>query len=269
MRLIFLSLIFAVPVLSSCTMDEGREALTTAKNFVLDALPDEVYTNGVQAEPHIVAEAFREALTIGSDAVTTNLGSLNGFYDNPAVRIPLPDGLQRAANVMDRLGLTYLSDDLVRKMNRAAETATPHARELFINAVSNLTFADVMTIYNGPNDSATRYFESVMAGDLAARLRPHIDRTVGQEGVVLAYNRFMDQVAGPLNLNFDITDYVLGETIGGIFTMIAKKEAAIRTNPAEQTSTLLKEVFDKREGFVNRAIDRTVTGANEMVRQND
>ena len=269
MKLIFLSLIFVLPVLQACTIDEGKQALVTAKDFVLENLPDQVYTTDTQPAPRLVAEAFTEALSIGSDAVTSNLGSLNGFYDNSLVRIPLPDNIQKAADFMDRMGLTYLSDDLVRKMNRAAETATPHAKQLFLNAVSNLSFSDVMTIYNGANDSATRYFQSQMAGDLTSRLRPHIDRTIGQEGVIVAYNRFADQVAGPLNLNIDITDYVLGKTIDGIFTMIARKEAAIRTNPAEQTSALLREVFGQSEGFVNRALDTTLTGAGDHVEQND
>lgn len=267
MHKFFLSLIIVLPLISACTMEDGTQALKTAKSYVLEKMPDSIYSTDTQPQPRLVAEAFKEALTIGSDSVTSMLGSVDGFYRNGLVKIPLPDKLQSAANIMDKFGLTYLSEDLVKKMNRAAETATPHAKELFINAVSALTFQDVMGIYNGPNDSATRYFQSAMSGDLASRLRPYIQQTVGQEGVIMAYNRFADQVAGPLNLNLDITDYVLDKTIAGIFTMVGQKEAAIRSNPAEQTSNLLKQVFGKKEGFINRSFDNRWS-ASDNVSQN-
>lgn len=269
MRIFFLSLILLIPALQACTLDEGKQTLVTAKDFVLERMPDGLYSTDTQPAPRLVAEAFTEALNIGSDSVTSTLGSIDGFYRNAQVKIPLPDRLQQAANIMDKIGLNYISEDLVKKINRAAETATPHAKELFLNAVNNLSFDDVMAIYNGPNNSATQYFQGAMSTDLAARLRPHIERTVGQEGVVLAYNRFVDQVAAPLNLNLNINDYVLDKTIAGIFLMIGQKETAIRTNPAEQTSALLKQVFGKKDGFVNRIIDTTVTGAKTVTQRND
>ncbi|MFY4820705.1 DUF4197 family protein, partial [Aliarcobacter butzleri] len=42
-----------------------------------------------------------------------------------------------------------------------------------------------------------------------------------------------------------LDDYVTSKAIDGLFTIIAQKEAAIRKNPAEQTSSILKEVFGK------------------------
>ena len=42
-----------------------------------------------------------------------------------------------------------------------------------------------------------------------------------------------------------LDDYVTRNAIDGLFKMIAKKEVAIRNNPAEQKSTLLQKVFTK------------------------
>jgi hypothetical protein len=43
----------------------------------------------------------------------------------------------------------------------------------------------------------------------------------------------------------DLTDYVVGKGLDGIFHYVAKEEAAIRTNPAARTTDLLKKVFAK------------------------
>ena len=40
-----------------------------------------------------------------------------------------------------------------------------------------------------------------------------------------------------------IDEYVTDKAISGLFTMIAQKEAEIRTDPVAQTTSLLKQVF--------------------------
>ena len=49
----------------------------------------------------------------------------------------------------------------------------------------------------------------------------------------------------PGNSDESLDEFVTNKTIEGLFTMIAQKEAAIRANPVEQTSSILKQVFGK------------------------
>ena len=49
----------------------------------------------------------------------------------------------------------------------------------------------------------------------------------------------------PGNSDESLDEFVTNKAIEGLFTMIAQKEAAIRQNPVEQTSSLLKQVFGK------------------------
>jgi len=52
-----------------------------------------------------------------------------------------------------------LADDLELKLNRAAEAATPRAKEVFWNAITDMSLDDAKRIYEGPKDSATQYFK--------------------------------------------------------------------------------------------------------------
>lgn len=63
-------------------------------------------------------------------------------------------------------------DDLEVRMNRAAEAATPRARALFVNAIRDMSIQDAQSILNGPDDAATRYFESRMREPWARRCAP-------------------------------------------------------------------------------------------------
>jgi hypothetical protein len=93
-----------------------------------------------------ITAAFKQALTIGTGDVIGQLGIKNGFNLDPKIHIPLPSSLAKVQNVLGVAGLSFMMDDLETRLNRAAEIATPHAKELFINAISDMTFDDVMTI---------------------------------------------------------------------------------------------------------------------------
>src|SRR5213083_3280552 len=77
--------------------------------------------------------ALKAALEKGSVAAVANLGRVDGFLGNPQVKIPLPESAQRAERVMRRVGMGKYADELVVTMNRAAESAVPEARALFID----------------------------------------------------------------------------------------------------------------------------------------
>ena len=49
----------------------------------------------------------------------------------------------------------------------------------------------------------------------------------------------------PGNSNESLDEFVTTKAIDGLFTMIAQKETGIRTNPVEQTTSILKQVFGK------------------------
>lgn len=204
--------------------------------------------NGSRDEPTAgeISEAFKQALRIGSENVVEQLGQEGGFNDDPAVHIPLPEKLDVVKSTLDKTGLSFLTDNLELKLNRAAEKATPEAKKLFLQAIKNMSFEDVRKIYEGPEDSATKYFKSKMSGPLAEEMRPIIKNSLSQVGAVQTYNRMMDEYNSiPLvpDAKADLTDYATKEGMEGIFYYMAEEEAAIRENPAKQTTELLKRVF--------------------------
>jgi len=193
-----------------------------------------------------IGNALKEALRIGSDNVVSRLGKEDGFYGDPAVHIPLPEEFEIVKKTLDRFGMSFLAEELEIKLNRAAEEATPKARELFFQAIKEMTFDDVMNIYNGPEDSATQYFQGKMAESLAAEMQPIINESLSQVGAVKTYDKIMNKYQSiPFvpDIKANLTLYVTQKGMDGIFHYMAKEEAAIRENPAKQTTELLKRVF--------------------------
>lgn len=194
-----------------------------------------------------VAAGLTEALVVGADRVIAQLGRPGGFLDDPRVRIPLPGPLEKAQGALRMAGMSELVDDLEVRMNRAAEAAVPVAKDLVIEAIRGLTFQDAMGILNGPADSATRYLERQTAAPLAEKMRPIVDSALADAGAVQAFEsvageyRTLPFIGGALDV--DLTGHVVSYAEKALFDYLAMEEAAIRTNPAARTTSLLKSVF--------------------------
>jgi len=196
-----------------------------------------------------IGNAFKEALRIGSDNVVAKLGVADGFNADSAVHIPLPEELSTVKTVLSKLGMSGMLDDLELKLNRAAEAATPKAKNLFRKAISEMTFTDVKGIYQGQEDSATKYFQQKMSPDLGREMQPIVKESLSKVGAVQAFDNVMAKYkALPFvpDVKADLTDHVVNKGMEGIFHYMAQEEAAIRKDPLKQTTALLKKVFGAR-----------------------
>ena len=193
-----------------------------------------------------IGAGLKDALRVGSENVVAQLGRVDGFNTDPAVHIPLPKQLDTVKSVMDKLGISGQLKDLELKLNRAAEVATPKAKKLFFQAITEMSFDDVRKIYEGPENAATQYFRNKMSPSLEKELEPVVNNSLSEVGAVKAYDNVMKAYRSfPFapDVKADMTDYVVEKGMDGIFYYIAKEEAAIRQNPAKRTTDLLKRVF--------------------------
>lgn len=205
-------------------------------------------TGGSAGDPSTseIGAAFKEALRMGSEQVIQQLGKPDGFNGDPAIHIPLPDSLSKVKTVLSKVGLSGPVDTLEMKLNRAAETAAPKAKQLFFDSIKTMTFEDIMAIYKGPDDSATQYFKGKMSPKLAEEMTPVVDDGLTEVGAVQAFDNVMGKYkALPFvpDVKADLSDYVVQKTMDGIFYYMAKEEKAIREDPLKQTTALLKKVF--------------------------
>lgn len=195
-----------------------------------------------------IGAGLKEALRVGTETVVKQLGTAGGFNTDSAIHIPLPESMKSVQSTLKRVGMSSMLDDLENKLNRAAEVATPKAKELFYKAIEAMTIDDVQGIYNGPEDAATQYFQKNMTPGLKDAFRPIVDDALAEAGAVQAYDNVMGSYkAVPFvpDVKADLTNHALDGAVAGIFHYVAKEEAAIRANPAARTTDLLKKVFSR------------------------
>ena len=197
-----------------------------------------------------IAAGLKEALTVSTGNAVAATGRPDGFLKNLAIRILLPEKLRTIGKGMRMMGMGAQVDELEVGMNRAAEQATPAARQIFITAVTHMTFADARKILSGSDTAATEYFKRQSSDQLTAAFSPIVHQSMEKVGVIQQYNKVMqNSVAASLagSQNFNLDKYVVGKTLDGLFYMLGEEEKKIRRDPAAQVTSLLKEVFGRKQ----------------------
>jgi len=189
---------------------------------------------------------LKEALTQGVGKAVSTLGATDGFLGNKAVKIPLPSSLKKVEKVMKMMGMGKQSDELILKMNRAAEAAVPEAKTLLVDSIKKMTVADAKAILTGPQDAATQYFKKTTSAQMAEKFLPIVTKATEKVQLAETYNKYaeMGSKYGVVKKeDAKIEQYVTNKALDGLYLMIAKEEAAIRQDPVGQASSLLKKVF--------------------------
>lgn len=189
---------------------------------------------------------LKEALKVGTARAVSAVSATDGYFGNPKIRIPLPDELQMAGNLLRKFGLDSTVDRFEESMNRAAEKAAPQAKESFLKALEQMTIDDAKKIYQGEDDAATRYFEDHTRTELREAFKPIIEDSMASVGVTRYYRQLVEKAKQyPLvgNLDLDLEKHVTNKALDGLFTTLAAEEKAIRENPTARTTELLKKVF--------------------------
>jgi len=189
---------------------------------------------------------LKTALERGAAAAVAQLGTLDGFLGDPRVRIPIPESLARTEKLARRLGYGAQADELVLAMNRAAEAAVPHARELLVDSIRSLSARDAKAILGGGDTAATEYFRKTSDKALHERFLPIVKTATARVGVAQRY-RELSRPAASLGLlkaeHADLDQYVTRKALEGLYLMLGEEEKKIRKDPVATGSAILRKVF--------------------------
>ncbi len=207
-----------------------------------------------------IVAGLKEALVRGTNNSVEMLGKTDGYYKDALVKIMLPP---EADVIVDNLGKIpggdKLVEDVLLRINRAAEDAAKEAAPIFVNSIKSMTFSDAVGILKGDETAATQYLNKTTYDELFALYQPKIKSSVEKElagGIStkkswdtltgkynLVANSIAGRVAGLKPVNTELEDYLTGKALDGLFVKIAAEEKLIREDPAARVTSLLKRVF--------------------------
>jgi hypothetical protein len=201
---------------------------------------------GAGLDPKTAADGLKEALGVGTSRSVDLLGRPDGYLKDVDVRIPMPEKLHVVDASLRTIGKGRLVDEFVTSMNRAAETAAPLARSVFLDTIKQMSFQDALQIVRGKEHEATDYLRANAGPRLDTLFRPIVAEQLDKVGTTRSFDAMMSRAsalpfAGKSAFNLD--EYVTGKALDGMFLMIGREEEKIRKDPMARTTDLLKTVF--------------------------
>ncbi len=195
-----------------------------------------------------IASGLKEALQVSTENAVGVTGRLDGYFRNQAIKILMPEKLQTLEKGLRLVGYGQQVDEFVLSMNRAAERAAPFAKQIFWDAIGEMSFDDARKILTGGDTAATQYFKARTSDNLVAAFRPVVGQTMDEVGVARQYKELVGLakvVPFVKSEALDIDQYVVTKALDGLFYVVAEEERKIRTDPMARVTDLLKEVFAK------------------------
>ena len=192
------------------------------------------------------ANGLKEALKIGLNKGTSTLSAKDGFWGDMAKRILLPPEVQKIEKDLRSLPLVGGEvDKVIKTMNEGAENAVGVAKQVFIDAVTNMTVKDAMGILTGGDGAATKYLKSTTSETLRSKFKPVVQKSLDKVGatkhwstITSAYN-----LTTTKKINTDLNAHVTDKAMVVLFQEVEKQENLIRADPLKRTTDLLKKVF--------------------------
>ena len=196
-----------------------------------------------------IGSGLKEALQIGTENAVGLTGKTDGYFLNQVIKILMPEKLKTFEKGLRAVGYGPKVDEFVISMNRAAEKAAPAAKQIFWDAIGEMTFDDARKILSGNETAATQYFKGKTTNKLTSAFKPVVNKSMNEVGVTRQYKELVgryESIPFVKKESFDLDQYVVTKALDGLFHMVGEEEKKIRKNPAARTTDLLKEVFGSK-----------------------
>ncbi len=196
-----------------------------------------------------VIAGLKEALGKGADQAVGHASKLDGFWEDPRLRIPFPPEAERMKTTLVKIGMQDQVNKFELTMNRAAENASKEAAAIFLSAIKGMSVGDGFAILKGGENAATEFLRKRTTTELRSKFRPIVERATSE----VALTEYWSPLAGAYNkagmftgataVDPDLDGYITEKAIDGLFLLVADEEARIRKDPMARTSDLLQRVF--------------------------
>lgn len=207
-----------------------------------------------------VVSGLKEALMTGAKNAAVRLAAENGYYGDALIKIPLPDEAKTIVDNISKLpGGEKLVEDVVLRINRAAEDAAREVAPVFVSSITQMTIADAFNILNGADNAATTYLRNTTYDQLYQLYKPKIQastekKIIGNVSTKDSWNTLTSKwnsvansiagkIAGLKPVNTDLDDFLTSKALSGMFLKVEGEELKIRKEVSARVTPILQRVF--------------------------
>ena len=221
-------------------------ATSTQAQILQNILNQITNSSGQKVSADEVGKGIKEALSIGSKNAGANANKVDGYFKNPAIKIPFPKEVNEVQTRLKQMGMTKLVDDFVLTLNRSAETAAKEAAPIFVNAITQMTITDAIGLFKGGDNAATEFLKKTTSTQLFAAFLPHVKTALAKTNCTKYWSKITtnyNKVPLVKPVQTDLAKYTTNKALEGLFLLVSQEELKIRKDPGSRVTELLRRVF--------------------------
>ncbi len=211
-----------------------------------------------------IIQGLKRALDIGADSAIATVSITDGYYGDQLIKILLPPQADiilqyKDEPILQAVGIDQMVEDVIIGINRAAEDAAKDAKPIFVEAITNMTIEDGITILQSQDTAATHYLREKTFTSLKAVFAPKMNASLEKDligaysandawnNLTETYNEIASSIAGQLlgleTVDTNLSEYVTGQGLNGLFVKVGDEEKKIRENPYDWVDDIIRKVF--------------------------
>jgi hypothetical protein len=215
-----------------------------------------------------VISGLKEALITGSRNSAERLSATDGHFGDAAIKILLPDEAKTIVDNISKIpGGDKLIQDVILRINRAAEDAAKEVAPIFVNSITRMTIQDAFGILKGADNAATNYLRKTTYADLYNLYKPKIQASTEKKIIAnistkdswntltSKWNTLANSLAGRIAdlkpVNTDLDDFLTNKALSGMFLKVEGEELKIRKEVSARVTPLLQKVFGSLDNKTN------------------
>ena len=222
-----------------------------------------------------IVTGLKTALEVGTDSSVFITSAVNGYMNDQAIKILLPEEAQIIADNIEKVpGGKILLDHVILLINRSAEDAAKSAGPILKNAITSLSISEGLSILNGKNPvtrqksgvdfdstAATNYLIGTTYDELATAFSAPINASLDKpllgnlttnkawSDLTNAYNNVVDldiiNLFGLHKVTVTLSQHVTQKALNGLFLKIGEQEVHIRRNPWKWVTDAVGDILTK------------------------
>jgi len=203
--------------------------------------------------PADIAQAMKDALVEGISYAIEKGSDPQYFKEREDIRIRFPEPLKDhkiegklrmlEGSVLDKGEI----DEFLDALNYAASISTGVCRDIFEDAVKEMSFSQCKALVLSKNPEAiTEYLAETCGEDIRSACMVPIDEVCDGIPALKLWEKFVKAFNSlPLmpEIKYDCRKHVCDQTVRGILVLIAEKEMDIRENPMQCVKESIQGIF--------------------------
>ena len=153
-----------------------------------------VYASGTENVPSS-DQLVRKVMLDGVEFAIAKYGKEGGFYNDPRVRLPMPEGFSTVEKMVRRFGGNKLADLFIYTLNKTAEKALVSSGPVLKEYIRTMPIENSQgLVSSGSNQAIGDYFAKQSQSEIPGKILPVIQQASETHGLLNSLRQLLEKV---------------------------------------------------------------------------